>query len=106
MKLSSTLIVASLVVATTDAFGIQNRKGQMSMRTNTYDLVRRQKFNNILSTVKENPSKEVVETVLLSSDTNDLIVKCNWKLRKAMIRKVNDLAAEFDGVVADDFGVP
>lgn len=107
MKLSTTIVFASLLAAS-DAFGTSTfgRQGQMTMRFSTYDLKRRQKFNNILAEVKANPSKATVDTVLLSSDTSELIQKCNWKLRKAMIRKVNNLAEEFEGVVADDFGVP
>jgi len=76
------------------------------MRVGTYDMKRRSKFKKILNEVRENPTKEAVQTNLLSTETGDLIEKCNWKLRKAMIRKVNEMAAEFDVDVADGFGVP
>lgn len=76
------------------------------MRTGTSDLYRRQKFNKILNEVKDNPSKEAVEAFLLNEETGELIEKCNWKLRKLMLRKVNDMAAEFGVEVGDDFGVP
>lgn len=76
------------------------------MRYGTFDQKRRQKFKKILSEVKENPTKEACETKVISTETGDLIEKCNWKLRKAMIRKVNDMAAEFDLDVSDGFGVP
>lgn len=78
----------------------------MSMRVGTFDMKRRQQFNKILNEVKENPTKEAVETTLLSAETGDLIEKCNWKLRKALIRKVNDMAAAAEVDVADGFGVP
>jgi len=76
------------------------------MRVGTYDMTRRSKFKKILNEVRENPTKEAVQTNLISTETGDLIEKCNWKLRKAMIRKVNEMAAEFDVDVADGFGVP
>jgi len=81
-------------------------RSQVSMRVGTFDKARRQKFNKILNEVKENPTKEVIQDTLLATDTGDLIEKCNWKLRKAMIRKVNDMASEFNVDVDDGFGVP
>lgn len=112
MKLSNKIILtASLFVASSDAFGPpmfggSTRRGQVSMRVGQQDLARRQKFNKILGEVRENPTKEFVETVLLSTDTGDLIEKCNWRLRKAMIRKVSDMAQTFGVEVDHSFGVP
>ena len=74
------------------------------MRTGVYDVVRRQKFNNILKTVQKDPSKEKVETELLSSVTSELIKKCNWKLRKAMMRKVRNVAVKYDVDIDPSFG--
>eukprot|EP00586_Coscinodiscus_wailesii_P019064 CAMPEP_0172518272 /NCGR_PEP_ID=MMETSP1066-20121228/290716_1 /TAXON_ID=671091 /ORGANISM="Coscinodiscus wailesii, Strain CCMP2513" /LENGTH=250 /DNA_ID=CAMNT_0013300623 /DNA_START=110 /DNA_END=862 /DNA_ORIENTATION=+ len=89
------------------AFGMSrtsSRRGDMTMRTGVYDVVRRQKFNNILKTVQTDPSKEKVETELLSSETSELIKKCNWKLRKAMIRKVRNVAVKYDVELDSSFG--
>jgi hypothetical protein len=55
----------SLLATGAEAFGVQ--RGQVSMRVGHYDMVRRQKFNNILSKVDESPTKEMVTTVLFGT---------------------------------------
>jgi hypothetical protein len=104
MKLSSNIILVSLLATGAEAFGVQ--RGQVSMRVGHYDMVRRQKFNNILSKVDESPTKEMVTTVLLAPETNDLIQKCNWKLRRMMIRKVKEIAEANGAEIDGSFGVP
>lgn len=76
------------------------------MRIGLQDLSRRQKFNKVLKTVNGNPTKEVVQSELLSSSTSSLIEKCNWRLREVMIRKVRKVAAKHDIEVEEGFGQP
>lgn len=103
MKLSTSIVLLSLVATGTDAFGVQ--RGQVSMRIGHYDMVRRQKFNKLLTKVEESPTKETVATVLLTPETSDLIEKCNWKLRNTMIRKVTAIARANGADVDASFGV-
>ena len=69
------------------------------------DLKRRQKFNNILKEVGAAQSAEAVQSTLLAPETSALIEKCNWKLGKAMRRKVKAQAYKFDVEVDQSFGV-
>ena len=103
MKLSAGIILLSLAATGTDAFGVQ--RGQVSMRIGHYDMVRRQKFNKILSAVDDCPTKEAVATVLLTPETSDLIEKCNWKVRNSMILKVKAIARENGAEMDASFGV-
>lgn len=76
------------------------------MRVGTFDMQRRRTFNNILSQVEDSPTPAtVVSETLVTESTSDLIQKCNWKLRKFMIRKVNNMAAEHGVDVDAGFGV-
>mmetsp|Transcript_32687 Transcript_32687/g.37188 ORF Transcript_32687/g.37188 Transcript_32687/m.37188 type:complete len:489 (+) Transcript_32687:104-1570(+) len=106
MKFSQVAVFATIVTTTVGFDPSSITRRQPSMALGTFDLKRRQKFNKILKEVRVNPTKEVVEKTLLNDDTSDLIKKCNWKLRKAMIRKVNKMAREFGGEVEDGFGIP
>lgn len=72
------------------------------MRIGTQDMSRKQKFNRIIY----NPTKEVVESQIVTPATSELIKKCSWRMRKAMIRKVKRQAARFDVEVESSFGVP
>lgn len=45
------------------------------MRVGTKDVIRRQRFNEILHTVHPNPTKKSVERLLLSEETSRLIEK-------------------------------
>lgn len=90
----------------TSAAAFSHGRQQLTMKTAVYDLKRRQKFNKILGEVRANPTKEVIDRTLLSTGTSDLIEQCNWKLRKSMIRKVNNMAEEFGAEVGEGFGVP
>jgi len=47
------------------------------MRIGAQDLLRRQRFNKILQEVQPNPTKERVESTLLSEGTSKLIEKVN-----------------------------
>lgn len=77
----------------------------MTMRISTNDMFRRQKMNQMLKVTSSSPApKEYIEKELLSDDTSATIEKCNWKLRKAMIRKVKGQAFKFDVEVDPKFG--
>jgi hypothetical protein len=78
------IVSVLLVLATASAFGPfspvathNNVKssGGMTMRVGTSDLIRRQRFNKVLQSVQPAPTKESVESVLLSQNTSNLIEK-------------------------------
>jgi hypothetical protein len=92
-----------------NAFGVStqaSRSGDMTMRIAKIDLARRQRFNNVLETVGGLSSKDAVQTQLLAPEVGKVIEKSNWKLRKAMLRKVRAQATKFDVDVPATFGVP
>jgi len=90
-----------------NAFGLSSKASHgMTMRVGKVDLSRKQRFNDVLATTGALSSKEAVQEQLLSSDVNSLIQKSSYKVRRAMIRKVN-LQASRQGVdVPLGFGVP
>jgi hypothetical protein len=118
MKIISSLALA-LFLSSADAFGpaapvngnafgvsTQSRSGDMTMRVGTIDMVRRQKFNDVLERVGGLASKEAVQTQLLSPETSRIVEKSNWKIRKFMLRKIRALATKYDVEVPSKFGVP
>jgi hypothetical protein len=108
MKIASSLAFAA-VLASTEAFGpaqplkgaVQNGSG-LSMKVNIGDKARRSRICAILDA---NPTKEIVETELLSDFMSEQVKKCNWKLRKAMIRKIKSQAERYDLPVDASFGL-
>lgn len=73
-----------LVLGSASAFGpftpvtmhnVASNGGGMTMRVGTKDLIRRQRFNNILQSLQPNPTKESVEAVIVSDGTSALIEK-------------------------------
>ena len=110
MKIVSSLAFAAFMATSTQAFGpaqplkgaVQNGAANgMTMKVNIGDRSRRSKFCAILDA---NPTKEIVESQLLSDDASELVKKCQWKLRKAMIRKIKAQAERYDLTVDADFG--
>lgn len=92
-----------------NAFGVSSqasRQGGMTMRIGKADTGRRQKLNDVLKNVGSLSSKEAVQTQLLSPETASVIEKSNWKLRKAMLRKVRNQATKLGVEVPATFGVP
>jgi hypothetical protein len=124
IALAAFLASTATVVVVTDAFGpatplhrptpfggssgssnkdYSSSSDTMTMRIGFSDLGRKQRINDILNS---NPTKEIVETVLLSKETSMTIQKCNWKVRNALIRKIRTQAARYDVPVDPDFGIP
>jgi len=108
MKIVSSLAFAAFL-ATTEAFGpAQPLKGAVqngatsTMYVNIGDRKRRSAVCEILDA---NPTKEIVETQLLSDDMSEMVKKCNWKLRNSMIRKIRDQAARYEIPFDSSFGV-
>ena len=93
-----------------NAFGASSQAshpaGDMTMRVGKVDMARRRKFNNVLENVGGLSSKEAVEATLLAPAFGTMIEKSNWKLRKAMLRKVRAQATKFDVEMPATFGVP
>mmetsp|Transcript_13018 Transcript_13018/g.24432 ORF Transcript_13018/g.24432 Transcript_13018/m.24432 type:complete len:834 (-) Transcript_13018:177-2678(-) len=93
------------------AFGVNNNNvvvsnngaSSMTMRIGGSDMKRKQR---ILEIIDSNPSQEVVQDVLLSESTSAAIQKCNWKLRKVLIRKIKNQAGRYGLSVDASFGVP
>ena len=111
MKIVSSLAFAAFMATTTEAFGpaqplnvaVQNGAANgMTMKVNIGDRARRSRFCAILDA---NPTKEIVENELLSDFASEQVKKCNWKLRKAMIRKIKAQAERYDIAVDPSFGV-
>lgn len=114
MKIATSFALA-LFVASTDAFGpaapvggsafgaSTASQGGMTMRIGRADGFRRSKVKDILGT---NPTKEVVEQQLLSSSSDAMVKKMNWKLRQSTIRKITSQAQRYDITVDPSFGVP
>ena len=113
MKIVSSLAFAAFMATTTEAFGpaqplsgpvVQNGAGAdgMTMKVNIGDKARR---SRICAVLDANPTKEIVETELLSDYSSEQVKKCNWKLRKAMIRKIKKQAERYDIAVDPSFGV-
>jgi hypothetical protein len=94
----------SVVVTNSDISSNSERNGIMTMRIGKQDMGRKQRLNDILK--KKTPTKETVQNVLLTSETSELIQKCNWRVRKTMIRKVQNEAQRYDLTVDPTFGVP
>jgi hypothetical protein len=80
-----------------------NHNGVMTMRIGTQDMGRKQRLNEIL---KQSLSKETVQNELLTLETSELIQKCNWRVRRSLIRKIQNQAKRFDLTVDPTFGVP
>lgn len=89
----------------TSAFGgsVQNNGHSMQMRIGHQDLQRKQRLLQILDA---NPDKDTVQNVVLSPQTSTMIEKCNWKVRKALLRKVQAQAQRYELDVPAAFGVP
>jgi len=111
MKIVSSLAFAAFMASSTEAFGpaqplkgaVQNGSGNgVTMKVNIGDRKRR---SNICAILDANPTKEIVETELLSDMTSDMVKKCNWKLRKAMIRKIKGQAERYEIDMDASFGV-
>jgi len=71
------------------------------MKINIGDKSRRSKICKVLDA---NPTKEIVETVLLSDEMSATVKSCQWKLRKAMLRKIRHQAFRYDIEVDPAFG--
>ncbi len=92
-----------------NAFGAStqaSRSSDMTMRIGKVDLARKQRFNDVLKQAGSLKSKEGIQETLLAPAVDSLIQKSNWKLRKAMIRKVVSQAVRYDVEVPTGFGVP
>ena len=111
MKIISSLAFAAFLATSTEAFGpaqplkgavVQNGAANgMTMRINIGDINRRTKFCAIFDS---NPTKEVVESQLLSDSASEDLKNCSWKVRKAMIRKIKVQADRYDLPVDASFG--
>jgi len=110
MKIISTLAFAAFMASTTEAFGpaqplkgaVQNGAANgMTMRVCIGDGVRR---TRIMEIIDGNPTKEIVESQLLSDSASQMCIDCSWKVRKAMVRKIKKQAARFDIPVDASFG--
>jgi len=117
MKIISSLAFAAFYAAaistsTTDAFGpaqplrtpaISNAgTAGISMRINIGDKRRQGK---ILDIIEANPTKETVQSELLSDATSEELKKTNWKLRTTLLRKIRKQAARYELVTPVGFGV-
>jgi hypothetical protein len=117
MKLVSSIAFAFFLAGSNvvDAFGPAVRlnnvpaavssssSSSLQMNIGAKDLSRKQR---ILEVIDANPTAEVVKEQLLSDATSIQIQKCNWKVRKTLIRNIKSQAARYDIVVPEGFGEP
>jgi len=92
-----------------NAFGASSqatRSGDMTMRIGKVDLARKQRFNDVKKEAGKLSSKEAFQEIVLSPAVDTLIQKTNWKLRKAITRKVRAQATKLDVEIPAGFGVP
>jgi hypothetical protein len=94
---------ATSAFSSTPVTNIGNGASSMTMRIGQKDMKRKQRLVQI---IHSNPTKEVVQNELLSEETSEMIQKCTWKLRKALIRKVKNQAERYELSVDPSFGVP
>ena len=86
-----------------------NNNSPLVMRVGNSDLVRRQRMNALLKTLETSPfptAEDFVKDQLLSQDTSTLLEKCQWKLRRALLRKIRDAAYQHGIEVDPNFGYP
>mmetsp|Transcript_51863 Transcript_51863/g.58827 ORF Transcript_51863/g.58827 Transcript_51863/m.58827 type:complete len:500 (+) Transcript_51863:211-1710(+) len=115
MKIISSLAFATFYAAaistTTDAFGpaqplrtaaSNTGTAGISMRINIGDKRRQGK---ILDIIEANPTKETVQSELLSDATSEELKKTNWKLRTTLLRKIRKQAARYELTTPVGFGV-
>ena len=113
MKIISSLGFAVFLAATasTEAFGpaqplngaVANGSNGMSMKISIGDKKRQ---SRILRIIDSNPSKETVETELLSDFTSNELSLCNWKLRSVLKRKIRNQAVKHELPFDASFGEP
>mmetsp|Transcript_25261 Transcript_25261/g.29211 ORF Transcript_25261/g.29211 Transcript_25261/m.29211 type:complete len:502 (-) Transcript_25261:232-1737(-) len=115
MKIVSSIAFAAFYAAaistTTDAFGpaqplrtaaSNTGTAGISMRINIGDKRRQGKILDIIET---NPTKETVQSELLSDATSEELKKTNWKLRTTLLRKIRKQAARYELTTPVGFGV-
>ena len=86
-----------------------NNNSPLVMRVGNSDLVRRQRMNELFKTLETSPfptAEDFVKDQLLSQDTSTLLEKCQWKLRRALLRKIRDAAYQHGIEVDPNFGYP
>jgi uncharacterized protein (DUF58 family) len=90
---------------TGSAFGVSQTTsrsgGDMTMRVSMGDRGRR----SILHKKLVADSKEAVEQQLLTAETEAVVVKMNWKVRKATVRKIRNLADKYELEMDSKFGL-
>ena len=88
----------------------QNNAAGLTMRIGHGDMQRRGKITTMLRevVVPGNPAatKEAIETEVMTEKTKAILETMNWKRRKAMLRKVRNLAYKYDVPVEVTFGMP
>ena len=111
MKIVSSLAFAAFMASSTEAFGpaqplngaVQNGSANgVTMKVNIGDRKRR---TSICEVLDANPTKEIVESELLSDFRSEQVKNCNWKLRTSMIRKIKGQAERYDLPWDPSFGV-
>ena len=113
MKIITSLGFAVFLAAigNTEAFGpakplngaVANGSNGMTMRISIGDKKRQ---SRILRIIDSNPSKETVETELLSEFTANELSLCNWKVRTVLKRKIRNQATKHELPFDSSFGEP
>ena len=88
-------------VAASPMMACNGGKGGRGGKSPPADKSRRGKMRRLLWAAD---SAENVKGILLSSQTESMLLKMNWKVRKSVGLKLNKRAAEFGVEVPKDFG--
>lgn len=117
MMYSRLALLIALPVAT--AFGpatplngavSNNQQQQLTMRVGLGDMKRRGKITTLLDHAvvpgDDAATKAAIQSTLLNDQTEAMVEKLNWKRRKAMIRKVRNLAGAYDVPMDASYGIP
>jgi len=78
----------------------------VSMRVNIGDARKRSRIVNLLKQGPTPLTKAQVQTELLTDHVSQEIASCSWDVQKALVRKIQVAAYQYDLDVPEGFGVP
>ena len=77
----------------------------VSMRVNIGDARKRSRIVNLLKNGPTPLTKEQVQTELLTDKVSQEIASCSWDVQKALVRKIQVAAYQYELDVPEGFGV-
>ena len=83
-----------------------NGRDSLSMRVNIGDARKRSRIVNLLKQGPTPLTKAQVQTELLTDHVSQEIASCSWDVQKALVRKIQVAAYQYELDVPEGFGVP